>query len=171
MLEIDQRELDADEFLLNTPSATYDLSKGLDAHHEHDPKDFITKQTTVDPDMKNMEIWKEALNTFFVNDRELIEYVQEITGLAAIGKVCIEALIIAYGEGRNGKSTFWNTISRVLGSYSGNMSADLRLTSIESVMPSGHLILCRPLLLLPPIPPSIRVFSNESTLHMRWPKY
>ena len=43
--------------------------------------------------------------------------------------------------------------------------------SIESVMPTSHLILCRPLLLLPPIPPSIRLFSNESTLHMRWPKY
>ena len=47
----------------------------------------------------------------------------------------------------------------------------LRLTSIESVMPPSHLILCRPLLLLPPIPPSIRVFSNESTLRMRWSKY
>ena len=44
-------------------------------------------------------------------------------------------------------------------------------TSIESVMPSSHLILCRPLLLLPPMPPSIRVLSNESTLRMRWPKY
>ena len=43
--------------------------------------------------------------------------------------------------------------------------------SIESVMPSSHLILCHPLLLLPPIPPSIRVFSSESTLCMRWPKY
>ena len=43
--------------------------------------------------------------------------------------------------------------------------------SIESVMPSSHFILCHALLLLPPIPPSIRVFSNESTLHMRWPKY
>ena len=43
--------------------------------------------------------------------------------------------------------------------------------SIESVMPSSHLILCRPFLLLPPIPPSIKVFSNESTLRMRWPKY
>ena len=43
--------------------------------------------------------------------------------------------------------------------------------SIESVTPSSHLILCQPLLLLPPIPPSIRVFSNESTLHMRWPEY
>ena len=48
--------------------------------------------------------------------------------------------------------------------------SSLRLTSIESMMPSSHLILGRPLLLLPPIPPSIRVFSNESTLHMRWPK-
>ena len=47
----------------------------------------------------------------------------------------------------------------------------LNLMSIESVIPSSNLILCRPLLLLPPIPPSIRVFSNESTLHMRWPKY
>ena len=47
----------------------------------------------------------------------------------------------------------------------------LKLMSIESVMPSSHLILCRPLLLLPSMPPSIRVFSNESTLHMRWPKY
>ena len=46
-----------------------------------------------------------------------------------------------------------------------------KLMCIESVMPSSHLILCRPLLLLPPIPPSIKVFSNESTLRMRWPKY
>ena len=46
-----------------------------------------------------------------------------------------------------------------------------KLMSIESVMPSNHLILCHPLLLLPPIPPSIRVFSNESTLRIRWPKY
>ena len=52
-----------------------------------------------------------------------------------------------------------------------NSLSSLKLTSIESVMPSSHLILCRPLLLLPPIPPSIRVFSNESTLHLRWPKY
>ena len=52
-----------------------------------------------------------------------------------------------------------------------NSRSSLRLMSIESVMPSSHLSLCRPLLLLPPIPPSIRVFSNESTLRMRWLKY
>ena len=52
-----------------------------------------------------------------------------------------------------------------------NSRSSLRLMSIESVMPSSHLILCRPLFLLPPIPPSIRVSSNKSTLRMRWPKY
>ena len=52
-----------------------------------------------------------------------------------------------------------------------NTQSLLRLTSIESVMPSNHLILCLPLLLLPSVFPSIRVFSNESALHIRWPKY
>ena len=52
-----------------------------------------------------------------------------------------------------------------------NSRSSLRLMSIESVIPSSHLILCHPLLLLPPVSPSVRVFSNESTLCMRWPKY
>ena len=52
-----------------------------------------------------------------------------------------------------------------------NSQSSLKLMSIESVMLSSHLILCHPLFLLPPIPPSIRVFSNKLTLHMRWPKY
>lgn len=124
MVEIDQRQLDADEFLLNTPSATYDLRIGLPSAHEHTPADFITKQTTVDPSDDGTDIWQDALETFFCADNELIDYVQEIAGLSAIGNVCVEGLIIAYGEGRNGKSTFWNTLSRVLGTYSGNMSAD-----------------------------------------------
>ena len=51
------------------------------------------------------------------------------------------------------------------------LRSSLKLMSIESVMPSSHLILCHPLFLLPPIPPSIRVPSNESTLRVRWPKY
>ena len=52
-----------------------------------------------------------------------------------------------------------------------NSRSSPKLMSVKSVMPSSHLILCRPLLFLPPIPPSIRVFSNESALHIRWPKY
>ena len=66
--------------------------------------------------------------------------------------------------------TPWTAARRASLSITNSRSL-LKSMSIESVMPSSHLILCRPLLLLPPIPPSIRVFSNESTLLMRWPKY
>ena len=122
MIQSEQRVLDADEFLLNLPSGTCDLRTG--AVREHNAQDYITKQTAVDPSGDGMDVWEDALQTFFQGDTDLIRYVQEIVGLAAIGKVYIEALVIAYGEGRNGKSTFWNTIARVLGTYSGNMSAD-----------------------------------------------
>ena len=67
-------------------------------------------------------------------------------------------------------ATPWITARQASPSITNSRSSP-RLTFIESVMPSSHLILCCPLLLLPPIPPSIRVFSNESTLCMRWPKY
>ena len=67
-------------------------------------------------------------------------------------------------------ATPWITLHQASLSIT-NSQSSLRLTSIESMMPSSHLILCHPLLLLPPILPSIRVFSNESTLPMRWPKY
>ena len=66
--------------------------------------------------------------------------------------------------------TLWITAYQASLSITNSQSL-LKLMSIESVMPSSHLILCHPLLLLPPISPSIRVFSNESTLRMRWPKY
>ena len=122
MIQIEQRVLDADEFLLNLPSGTCDLRTGT--VREHNAQDYITKQTAVDPSGDGADIWEDALQTFFQGDADLIRYVQEIVGLSAIGKVYIEALVIAYGEGRNGKSTFWNTIARVLGTYSGNMSAD-----------------------------------------------
>ena len=67
-------------------------------------------------------------------------------------------------------ATPWMTACQASLSITNSRSSP-RLTSIESLIPSSHLILWRPLLLLPPIPPSIRVFSNKSTLHMRWPKY
>ena len=67
-------------------------------------------------------------------------------------------------------ATLWTAACQASLSITNSWSLP-KLMSIESVMPSSHLILCCPLFLLPPIPPSIRVFSNESTLHMRWPKY
>lgn len=124
LLEKQPDELDINPFLLNTPTATYNLTEGLTGTKEHDPEDYITKVTTVSPDDVGADIWQDSLDLIFCGDKDLIDYVQRIVGMAVIGKVYIEALIIAYGEGRNGKSTFWNAIARVLGSYAGNMSAD-----------------------------------------------
>ncbi len=124
LVQIDVHDFDKNEFLLNTPSATYDLRKGLEGRREHRPRDFITKSTSVDPGEQGKELWLDALGKIFLGNQELIDYVQRVVGLAAIGKVYIEALIISYGAGRNGKSTFWNTILHVLGSYSGRLSAD-----------------------------------------------
>ncbi|MBH5299869.1 DNA primase [Corynebacterium silvaticum] len=120
---IDPHVLDADPYLLNTPSATFDLRDGT--ARDHDPGDMLTKQTAVDPTDQGQQMWLDALNVTFGGDAELIGYVQRVCGLAAIGKVLIEALIIAYGDGNNGKSTFWNTIARVLGSYSETISAEV----------------------------------------------
>ena len=118
------RDFDTQEYFLNTPVATYDLRLGMSGAHEHSPEDLITKITSVAPSNENMDLWLETVNNFFCGDADLIDYVQQTVGLAALGKVYQEALIIAYGEGSNGKSTFWNTISKVLGSYSGSISAD-----------------------------------------------
>lgn len=124
MFAIDVSELDYDPELLNTPSLTFDLTKGMNGGREHDPDDLITKVTACSPGDEGMSLWLDALNTFFCNDGELISYVQQIVGMAAVGKVYAEHLIIAYGGGANGKSTFWNTIARVLGNYSGKLSAE-----------------------------------------------
>lgn len=118
------QEFDTQEYLLNTPSATYDLRLGMSGARDHSPEDLITKMTTVAPSDEGMELWLSSVENFFCGDKELMDYVQQTVGLAAIGKVYQEALIIAYGEGSNGKSTFWNAIAKVLGSYSGSMSAD-----------------------------------------------
>lgn len=136
MLLTTPEQLDADPYLLNTPSGTYDLREGTSSRKDHDPGDLVTKQTSLDPTTDGKGIWQEALEVFFQGDTELIEYVQRIVGLAAIGQVFVEALVIAYGDGRNGKSTFWNTIAKVLGTYAGNMSADvLTIGGMRNVKP------------------------------------
>ncbi|MGJ4064712.1 phage/plasmid primase, P4 family [Limosilactobacillus mucosae] len=124
-------EFDADPFLLNTPSGPFNLKKGMHGQQDIKASELITKSTSCIPGDKGKELWQEALNTFFCNDQELINYVQEIVGLVAIGQVYLEALIIAYGDGRNGKSTFWNTIANVLGTYTGHLSADALTTGVR----------------------------------------
>lgn len=124
MIGIDVNDLDKNEFLINTPYATYDLRKGLTGEQPHNPEDLITKITTCAPGSGDGQLWLDALELFFCGDNELIEYVQLVVGMAAIGKVYQEHMIIAYGGGANGKSTFWNTIFRVLGDYAGKLSAE-----------------------------------------------
>lgn len=125
MLGIKVSDLDKNPNLLNTPEATYNLELGMAGEQPHIPADLITKITECSPGDEGMDIWLEALDTFFCGDIELIEYVQKVIGLAAIGKVYEEFIIIAYGDGANGKSTFWNTIARVLGTYAGKISSDI----------------------------------------------
>ena len=124
-LSISLDKLDADPFLLNTTGGTYDLRFGLSKSHAHNPEDLITKCTAVAPSYNGMDIWLNFLQTIFLNDQELIDYVQLIAGLSAIGRVFLEAVIICIGSGRNGKSTLWNAIKRVMGSYAGTISADV----------------------------------------------
>lgn len=116
--------LDSNPMLLNTPGGTYYLPDGLDGWKPTDPADLLTKVTAVVPSEEGMPLWEDALQLFFCGDQSLIDYVQQVCGLCLVGKVYQEALLIAYGDGRNGKSTFWNVIYKVLGSYSGNISAD-----------------------------------------------
>lgn len=131
MLLKDIKEFDSQEFLLNTPGGVYCLTEGLSGRREHTPGDYITKITAVSPDSEGMDVWLNALDTFFCGNAELIDYVQQTVGLAAIGKVYQEAMIIAYGDGRNGKSTFWNAIAKVLGSYSGALSAEALTVGVK----------------------------------------
>jgi putative DNA primase/helicase len=122
MLAIKVDELDADPFLLNTPGGTVNLKTG--ELKPHDAYDLCTKITTVSPGNKGAELFADFLNVITCGDKELENHLQVIAGMAAIGKVFSELLIIAYGGGRNGKSTFFNLIARAMGSYSGGLSAE-----------------------------------------------
>ena len=85
--------------------------------------------------------------------------------------MCVYVYIYVYSVQYNSVTQSCLTLCDPMNCSTPGLPVHHHLTSIESVMPSTHLILCHPLLLLTPIPPSIRVFSNESTLRMTWPKY
>lgn len=131
MLEADYEDLDSDPYLLNCPDGTYDLRLGMGGKRDHAALDLITKVTAAAPGDTGRELWLDSLEKTFKGDSELVDYVQMIAGLAAIGQVQLEALIISYGEGSNGKSTFWNTIAGVLGNYSGTISADTLTANVR----------------------------------------
>ena len=127
LLAVGVEELDADPFLLNTPSGVVDLRTGQ--LRPNSPADRCTKCAAVAPSDKGMELWLSFVNRFACGDAELADYLQQVAGMAAVGRVFTEALLIAYGAGGNGKSTFFNTLSRVLGDYAGALSADVLTSS------------------------------------------
>lgn len=122
-IQISPSDLDADRYLLNTPAGTVDLRTGQ--LRAHNPKDYCTKITTVSPTNVGVGMFKDFLHTITCGDSELEHFLQQVAGMCAIGQVKCENLIIAYGRGRNGKSTFFNLLARVLGTYSGHLSSDL----------------------------------------------
>lgn len=121
-LEVGIDVLDTDPFKLNTPAGTIDFRTG--ELRPHDPKDYCTKMTAVAPSDEGAELWKTFLDRICCGDRELMEYHQLISGMEIIGKVFCENLVIAYGEGGNGKSTYYNAKALVMGDYAGSLSAE-----------------------------------------------
>ncbi len=121
-LEIAVKDLDRDPFLLNTPGGTVDLRTCR--IKPHDPNDFCTKMTAVSPTTEGMEIWKDFLDRITCGDERLQEYHQITSGMELVGKVFCENLIIAHGNGGNGKSTYYNAKFLCLGDYAGSLSAE-----------------------------------------------
>lgn len=122
MVALDSSCLDSDPFMLNTLNGTVDLrSKEV---HSHRSTDYCTKITKTEISNQGTELFSDFLKTITCNNKELENYLQVIAGMFAVGAVYRENIVIAYGCGRNGKSTFFNLLARVLGDYSGNISAE-----------------------------------------------
>lgn len=123
MLKIKTEDLDKDPFLLNTPSGTIDLRTGT--LKPHDPNDYLMKMTGCSPSEEGAEEFDRFLTEITSYDNELKSYLQMVSGMCLIGEVFRETLMIAYGTGGNGKSTFFNLLSYVMGSYAGTLPAEL----------------------------------------------
>lgn len=130
MLTIAASVLDADPLLLNTPAGEVDLRTGEMTPHE--PEHYITHMTTASPSNEGAEIWHEFLGQITCGDEAVAEFLQQFAGMAAIGKVYEERLVIAVGSGGNGKSTFFNALQDVLGDYAGTIRSELLVASNDS---------------------------------------
>ena len=129
-LEIGVSKLDSNPFELNTPFGIVDLKTGV--VYPHRAESYCTKITKVAATMDGMEMWQECLDMVSQYDEEFKLYLQTAAGAIAIGKVYQEALIIAFGDGANGKSTMFNTIYEVLGDYAGKIPAESLTTKARN---------------------------------------
>lgn len=121
-VQIEVDKLDADGLMLNTPAGIVDLRTGQ--IREHRAEDYCTKMTGVAPSDKNADLYLKFIDQVTCGDRDLARYLQEVAGMCAIGKVFSEKLIIAYGDGGNGKSTLFNLWADVLGDYAGTIPSE-----------------------------------------------
>ncbi len=125
-LHIEVSCLDADPFLLNTPAGAVDLRTGK--MRPHSARDYCTKMTTVSPNGEGAAIWGDFIKVVTCGRLDLADYLQLLAGEAIIGRVYRENLQIAFGSGKNCKSTYYNTLARSLGDYSGQISAETLTT-------------------------------------------
>ena len=122
--------LDAEPAYLNTPGGLIDLTTG--EMQPHDKSARCTKITAVSPGEQGAQMWGDFLDTITQQDGSLRGFLQLVAGMALFGKVYHEGLILAYGAGRNGKSTFFNALSAVLGDYAGNLDIDVFTTDKQN---------------------------------------
>ena len=123
-------DLDADPFALNTPGGIIDLRTG--ELRPGDPAALCTKATAVTPGTDGADLWRGFLDTVACGDSDLADYLQTVAGMATLGRVYTETLLIATGDGGNGKSTFFNTLARVLGDYAASVRPALLMTGNQN---------------------------------------
>ena len=133
MLELSRHELavepsilDANPAEMNTPKGIIDLTTG--SIQPNDPAAFCTKITRCGPGTQGAEMWLDFLTTITDGDDKLAGYLQLVAGMALFGKVYEEGLILAFGGGRNGKSTYYNALASVMGDYAGEISIETLTT-------------------------------------------
>lgn len=134
-IAIPAARLDADPFMLNTPGGEVDLRTGKIRLHDIDSSyHWNTCITAAVPDItpEGCKLWFEFLETITCNDNHLTGFLQQVAGMALIGSIYHEGIVIAHGCGRNGKSTFFNALADVLGDYAGNIDVKVLTTERQN---------------------------------------
>lgn len=122
--------LDANPLELNTPDGIVDLATGT--MHPHDRAAFCTRMTSTSPSAEGAEMWQSFLDSITCDDGGLKGFLQMVVGMALIGAVYQECIVLAYGGGRNGKSTFFNAVGAVLGDYTGSIDVSALTTDRQN---------------------------------------
>lgn len=126
--------LDANPFDLNTPAGIVDLRSG--GVRPHDPEAYCTQITACPPGTAGAGMWSQFLDWVTGGDPDLCAYLQMVAGMAAVGEVFQEGIVMAYGPGGNGKSTLVNSIGNVLGEYTGSIAIKILTTERQNSGPA-----------------------------------